>query len=203
MGGGFGADFWDGGGVGGFVVEAGHGDAVDAARGDGVEGGEGLRGDVEGEAVHGDPFADADAEGGDFAVADPDAGEAFLAGGGDVVVGEGADEGFLEEAEVGVEVLAVVAEVEDGVADELAGAVIGALAAAIDFDDGMRESGGLAEAGLVAGAADGVNGMVFEEEEGGVGVRCVEEGVDVGLLEGVGVLPGDLAEVLDGEEHGH
>jgi len=65
--------FVHGDGVAGFGFEAGHGDAVDAAGGDGEEWGEGLAGDVDGEAVHGDPFADADADGGEFAVLDPDA----------------------------------------------------------------------------------------------------------------------------------
>ena len=80
------------------MVEAGHGDSVDAAGGDGLERGKRLGSDVEGEAVHGDPFFDADAEGGDLAVLDPDAGEAVFASRDDLVVGEGEDEGFFEEA---------------------------------------------------------------------------------------------------------
>ncbi len=60
--------FPDGGsGAVSFLVEAGHGDAVEAAGSDELEGWEGFRGDVEGEAVHGDPLFDADAEGGDLA----------------------------------------------------------------------------------------------------------------------------------------
>lgn len=99
-----------------------------------------------------------------------------------------------------MEVLAVISQIEDGIADELAGAVVGALAAAVDFDDGVRKEGGLAETGLVPGAADGVDRMVFEEEEGGVG-RSVEEAVDLRLLFGEGLFVGEGSEMLDVEEH--
>jgi hypothetical protein len=50
--------------------------------------------------------------------------------------GAGADERVFEEAEVGVEVFAAAGEVKDGVADELAGAVVGGLAAAVGFEEG-------------------------------------------------------------------
>ena len=111
--------------------------------------------------MHGDPFADADAESGDFALFDPDAGESFFARSGDVEVGEGADEGFFEIAEVGVEVFSSGGEVEDGVADELSRAVVGGLTATVDFDDRVRELCGVAKGGLIADASDGVNGGVL------------------------------------------
>lgn len=57
----------------GFVFDAAHDDAVDAAGGDGEEGEKALLGDVHGEAVHRDPLGDADADRGEFAVLDPDA----------------------------------------------------------------------------------------------------------------------------------
>ena len=103
----------------------------------------------------------ADAERGDFAFLDPNAGEAFFARSGDVEVGEGADEGFFEVAEVGVEVFATGGEVEDGVADELSRAVVGGLTATVDFDDRVRELCGVAKGGLIADASDGVNGGVL------------------------------------------
>lgn len=93
--GGGGAYFLHGWGLVSLVVKTSHRDSVDAAGGDGLEGREGLRCDVEGETVHGDPFFDADAEGSDLAVLDPHAGEALLASGDDVVVGEGEDQRFF------------------------------------------------------------------------------------------------------------
>jgi len=80
--------------------------------------------------------------------------------------GAGADERVFEEAEVGVEVFAAAGEVKDGVADELAGAVVGGLAAAVGFEEGVGEGGGIAEGGLVAEAADGVDGLVFQQVDG-------------------------------------
>ena len=96
----------------------------------------------------------------------------------------------------------MLAEVEDGVANKLAGSVVGALATAIDFDNGMRELLGDPEAGLVAGATNGVNGLVLEEEESGLGV-VVQHLLDVVLLEREGFLPSEAVEVLGGEDAMH
>lgn len=47
-----------------FVADCGHADSLDSAGGDVVEAGEGFAGDVDGEAVHGDPFSDSYSDGG-------------------------------------------------------------------------------------------------------------------------------------------
>ena len=93
-----------------------------------------------------DGLGDVDADGGDFLFADgaagegPDAGQFGdpLCGNAEVLAGE--DEGFLDQAnkvdgaEVGAALAGqVAAEVEDGVADELAWAVVGDVAAAVDL----------------------------------------------------------------------
>jgi hypothetical protein len=113
--------------------------------------------------VHGNPFADADAEGGEFSFPDPHASEALTALGGDAEASGKADEKFFEKAEVEVQVASTIVEIEDGIAGELAGAVVGGLAAAIGLEDGVRKS--LAEARAVACAADGVDGLVLEKDE--------------------------------------
>ena len=169
------------------------------AYGDGgvLDGGE-VAADVEGEAVHADPVADTDADGGDFSVDHPCAGEAFAAAGCDAEVGANFDQQVLEGAQVAMKVLTMVAEVEDGIADELAGAVIGGLAAAIDLDDGMGKMRGAAQAGLVRGAANGVNRVVLEEQEligDGAGAALGNEAV----LEGEGLPVIDPAQPLDGK----
>ena len=89
-----------------FVGEAAHGDAGYAAGGDGEEGRQAFAGDVDGEAVHGNPFADADADGGEFAVFHPDAGEAVAAAGIDAEAAAGENQGVFNFSEVLVEVAA-------------------------------------------------------------------------------------------------
>jgi hypothetical protein len=82
-------------------------------------------------------------DGGDFLFRDgaagdgPDAGASGDALRGDTEVGAGADEGFFEEADVldGSEARVEAAQIEDGVADELSGSVVGDVASAIDLVD--------------------------------------------------------------------
>jgi hypothetical protein len=85
----------------------------------------------------------------DIGRVDPDAGGGFGGGvalGVDAEGGEGLDDDFFEEAHVAVEVKVVGVEGNDGVGDELAGAVEGDVAAAVGFDDfdaaGGEEGGG-------------------------------------------------------------
>ena len=147
-----------------FAFEGRDGDSVDTAGGDGGEAIE-RSGDVDGEAVHGDPLAGADADAGEFAILDPDPGEVVASGGWDAKGAGAVDEGLFETAEVAVEVLAVGGEAEDGVADELARAVPCGFAAAADLDERGGEGLGIAEAGAVLGAADGEDGIVLEEKD--------------------------------------
>lgn len=158
-------------------------------------------GDVDGEAVHRNPFPDPDADGGELAVADPDAGEAGAAAGGDAEVLAGEDEDFFEFSEMLVQVLAACGEVKDGVADELAGAVVGGLPAAVGFVKGVGQGGGIAEGGLVAEAADGVNGEVLEEENR-VFRAASEDGGGVVLLELEPGAVGDGFREMDDVQHG-
>ena len=72
------------------------------------------------------------------------------------------DEGVFEFPQVFVEILAAWGEVEDGVADKLAGTMVGGLATAVDFVNRVGERGGIAERRLIAQAANGVNRQVFE-----------------------------------------
>ena len=169
-----GDDFLDGGEVE-VVAELG------VEGGDGALGGGDAAGDdagevgevgvyVEGEAVVSDPAADGDTEGGDFARADPNAGEAGAAGGDEAEGTDGVDEDLFEEAEVGVEVFAG-GEGDDRIADELAGAVVGDIAATVGFRDldalGGETGGVPDEVSFRAGAkADGEDGVMLGEDEG-------------------------------------
>lgn len=168
-----GDDFLNGGEVevvAEFGVEGGDGafGSRDAARDDASEVGEvGVY--VEGEAMVSDPTPDGDPEGGDFARADPDAGEAGASRGGEAEGADGVDQNLLEEAKVGVQVFAG-GEGDDGVADELAGTVVGDVSAAVgrgEFDTLGGEPGGVPDqVFLGAGAeADGEHGLVFGEDQ--------------------------------------
>ena len=107
----------------------------------------------------------------------PDAGAFTDALGGDAEVFAGEDESFFHEAhEVdGAEVGAafagkVAAEVENGIADELAGAVVGDVAAAVDLVDfdafGCESLVGEEDVGAGRVAAEGEDGRVLEEDQG-------------------------------------
>jgi hypothetical protein len=183
----------------------------DAAGNDEVEVAK-VGGDVEGEAVGGDPAADMDADGGEFLFRDiawgldPDAGLAGDAIGRDAEIGGGADHGFFEGADVPVNVAADEVEIEDGVADDLAGAVISDVAAAVGFAEldiflAQDVFGGekIFLAGVAAERED--MRMLAEEEDVVDGARFT--GGNDALLEGVGVGPGEEAEIGDEEgRHG-
>jgi hypothetical protein len=119
------------------------------------------------------------ADGGDFFVAEPDAGVFGFATGYEAVAAEGADDSFFEGVDVPVDVLPPFGEVEDGVADELAGVVAGDVAAAVGMGDGDAfglEPGGVGdEVFVAAAAADGDDGGVFEEDEDAVVAAAFDE----------------------------
>lgn len=133
-----------------------------------------VGGDVDGEAVHRDPLADADAHRGEFGGGvvgtNPDAGRGGVSLGVDAKVSGGLDDGLFEKAHVGVEAEVQAIEVEDGIADELARAVVGDIAAAVGFFEGdavtceERGRGEDVRGGTLA-ATDGDDGIVLDEED--------------------------------------
>lgn len=196
-------------------MHAGDGAASQAAGDDELEVGE-VGGDVEGEAVGGDPLADADAHGGDLggrAIGgfDPDASGFGVAVALDAVGVEGVDDGLFEEAHVAVEAKGLAGvcvgeafEVEDGVGDDLARAVVGDVAAAVglvELDALGGEAVGVGEdvaCGPLA-AGDGDDGRVLDEVDGAQVARGVAPGFDelglAGALDGEGFLIGHAAQV--------
>ena len=167
--------------------------------------------EVDGEPVEGDPSSDADADradlGGEVGLevvlrVDPDAG----LGVGvalDVELGERSDDGLFEGADVLVDAELGSVEVDDGVADELARAVVGDIAAAVCFVElhalGREEFFGGEDVGWGVGASgDGDDRVVLDHDDaselGGWGVAGVEDLLVVVLLEGVGLF---VAQVLE------
>ena len=112
---------------------------------------------------------------------------------------------FFEEADVvgGGEVAA--SEVEDGVGDELAGTVVGDVAAAVGFDylGALRGEGcGVEQEVVAAGAAaEGVDGRVLEDGERFLG--AVAHGFGGALLPEPGLLVVDEAWAVEAQRVGH
>jgi HAD superfamily hydrolase (TIGR01450 family) len=148
----------------------------EAARDDQVEVGE-ICIHVQGDTVEAGAAADADAEGADFRGGaggivgrDPDADGGIVLAGRDREVGEGGDDDVLQSANVPPYRQTVVDHADDGVGDELAGAVEGDVAAAVGGDDVDAEGGEVlhrrADVALAAGpAAEGDHGRVLDEQE--------------------------------------
>ena len=151
------------------ALDGGHGGVGDTAmvyEGEVFE----VGGDVEGEAVHGYPALHVDAYGGDLVLGDPDAGLTLSPGPSDAKVIQGAYQDFFQLPEVFAQVCAVSGEVHDGVADYLARTVVGYVSAAVGVEEPDATVGEfrLGDQHVIqdAGAAEGNDGGMFEEEEG-------------------------------------
>ncbi len=154
----------------GFVMQAGGSDSLDAARGDLEKRGERARADIKGETMHGDPFAYADPYARDFPIFNPYSGKTVPGMCRDVEVGQGVDQNFFQESQVGMQVPSIVPEVEDGVTDELPRPMVGGLPSTVDFKYGVGQVERLSQAALVASPSNGINRRVFHYEKslGGV-----------------------------------
>lgn len=181
----------------GHFFQAGHRDAGDAARSY-LSKGSKVAANIEGKAVHRYPTPDPHTDRCYFPVDDPRSRETLAAPGGDLESGADPDEKFLEGAQIDVQILAVPAQVEDGITDKLAGAMISGLAAAISRDHGVREMGGPAEAGLVGRPADSINGFVLQEKELVGNGASAALGCET-LLQGEGLRVFHPAQPLDGD----
>jgi prepilin-type processing-associated H-X9-DG protein len=194
----------------GLEFEGGDGAIRNAAGDDPVEVAE-VGGDIEGESVGGHSLRDVNANGGNFLFADgaagqsPDAGEFADALGRNAEVLTGVDEGFFDEADevdrakVGTTFAGeITAQVEDGVADELAGTVVRDVTAAVDLVDldafAGEELVGSEDVGTGGVAAKGQNGWVLKQKEcvtySASFARCDDLGLDAQTF-GVG----DTAEI--------
>jgi hypothetical protein len=115
--------------------------------------------------VHTNPAADTDADARQLPIADPYARESVPSPGLYAETGADIEQEVFDGTKVDVQVLSTLTQVEDGVTDELARAVIGCLSAAICDMDWIRQRRGFSEAGLIRRPSDGVYGLVFKKEE--------------------------------------
>jgi hypothetical protein len=217
--------------LGKLLLEAGDGAVGNAAGVDEVEVPQ-IGSDVEGEAVRGNAAGHMDADGADLSapgagLADrftalvqsaaarraqsaPDAGEFADAAGGQAEFAAEADEGFFHEPD---EVdrpeaaadgrVAQAAEIEDRVADQLAGAVVGHVAAAVDLVEGdaaaFEQLVRCQNVGTVGVTAQGEHGRVLQQQEHVADAILLAEIDELGLeTQGLGVV--DAAEI-EGVDH--
>ena len=139
----------------------------------------------------------------------PDAGELADAAGGKAELAAEADEGFFHEAD---EVdrpeaaagggVAQAAEIEDRVADQLAGAVVGHVAAAVDLVEGnaaaLEQLVRRQNVGTVGVAAQGEHGRMLQQQEHVGDAILLAEIDELGLqAQGLGVVDAAEIEVLD------
>jgi len=76
--------------------------------------------------------------------------------------------------------------------------VEGGLSAAVDFHNRVGEKGFHAEAAFVSAAADGIDGVVFQQEER-LGAKAFAEVCNGLFLDGEGIVVGDAVEGGGGE----
>ena len=113
-----------------YGCHGGVGDATVVYEGEMVE----IGGEVEGEAVHGHPALYVDAYGGDLVPGDPDTGFSVTPGPCNAKTCEGTDQDLFQLPKMLSQVCAVSGEVHDGVADDLARAVVGDVSAAVGLE---------------------------------------------------------------------
>ena len=162
--------------------------ALDAAGGNSKEGRQGFPGYIEGEAVHGDPLFHPDADGGYFTVFYPDPYQPFPDAGLHAEPGTGFNQGVFQGGDVTVQIPAAAVQVRNGVSDQLAGAVVGGLAAAVDFMNGKGKHGTGVQAGVVPCTPDGINPGMFQQQQFVFPVRVFLMGPDQLFLEPQGFL---------------
>jgi hypothetical protein len=117
-----------------FVLHRGHTEAVKAAGDDRFEPAK-VGADVEGETMSRNAATQADANRGDLAVANPDAGASGRPLSHDTEAVKGADQHFLKAAHVLARAEAAALQVENWIPDNLPRAMEGDVAAAVGFDD--------------------------------------------------------------------
>jgi len=129
-----------------------------------------VRVEVHGESVAGHSATDAYANGSDFAMAGPHAGEAGLHTGRHSTGGQPFDDEFFERSQVRMGIVSSRSQAQDGVRDQLPGTVKSGLAAAIavdDLDPAITKRKALAIGKpSIERSPEGCDGVVFEKEDG-------------------------------------
>ena len=164
----------------------------DSAGSDRVEGRE-IAPHVQREAMHCDPMADTDADGGDLAFADPDPRQAGTRPRFDLEGSEQRDQERFNPTQIAMQILPVMAQVEEKITDQLPRAVISRLATPIDMEKWVRKMIRAPQTRLIGRPPDGVNRFVLEKEELVPPLRLRAFSSQNFLLEEKGIGEGNLA----------
>lgn len=156
----------------GFGREAGHLDVGDSAWRNVAKRLERGFKDVKSKPVHGHPVPDSNANRCDLLVAHPNAREPFPPAAFHAKLAASENDNFLKKAHVAMKVASATFEVDDGICDELAGAVPRSLSATIDLKNRMWQCPRAAKTGLIATAADRIDRIVLENQELFVSGSC-------------------------------
>jgi len=144
------------------LLQAGHADPLQPAGSNDLKGLQAFVVNVDGKAVHADPFFDPHTDRGDFALLNPHAGKTFALAGTYPVALQGIDERQFDSSQELVQVATVVVQINQRIAHQLTRTMVGSLTAAIGLEYRMRQLPATLQAALVAGAADGVNRAVLQ-----------------------------------------
>ncbi len=161
--------------------------------------------DVEGDAVHGDPAGDMDADGGDLSARRVDAMLLRVAPRFDREGVKRPHGDLFQSLHVASEVRPPVVEVENGVGDELTGAVVGDVASPFrldDLDPRAAQSRRRENSAAIAPPPERDDGIVLGEEKRVRGVPGDHLGAH-GELCAVGVVVGAAAEVDEAKRAAH
>src|SRR5947209_4351456 len=115
--------------------------------------------------MHRDPVANADPDRGDLSIFYPDSSQAGARRRNNADGREGLHEKIFEPAQVTMEVLSAIAQIDDWVPDQLTWPVIGCLAAAINRKQGIGQMLRAAQTRLIRRSPDRVNRIVFEQKQ--------------------------------------
>ena len=104
----------------------------------------------------------ADANRRDFSFLNPNTGQSFTTLRFNFELGQKFDQQSFNPAQIFVQILFAIAQIDNRITDQLARSVIGRLPATIDLKEWMRQMRSAAQAGLVRCPTDGVNRIMFE-----------------------------------------
>src|SRR6266513_4515481 len=98
----------------------------------------------------------------DFSFLNPNTGQSFTTLRFNFEPGQKFDQQTFNPAQILVQILSAIAQIDNRITDQLARYVIGRLPATIDLKKWMRQMRSTAQAGLVRGPTNGINGIMFE-----------------------------------------
>ena len=150
--------------------------------------------------MHADPFAYADADRCEFAIARPHTGEALAPLRIHTKGLTSKDERFLKRTQMRVKIPAARVEIEHRIPHQLTRTVIGRLTSAIGFKHAARKVFRIAQRTAILQSADRVNRFMLEQKNRIAGISS-QQRIDSRLLQTQAILVGNGIGQMDDFEH--